>query len=147
MELWSEGDEYRMETLFLTVDEANTNIYSGKPWASKRAPKEEIDDQSRPIAPTPRPRRPEPSCWARTELGKTQQIQEREVSIWNRRMPPGRTGSASSHLFSVLPSHEFGAALQRFQLPSGTYVVVQTLTLPVWRFEWIKILQEFNSGN
>uniref|UniRef100_A0A0E0H8K9 Uncharacterized protein n=1 Tax=Oryza nivara TaxID=4536 RepID=A0A0E0H8K9_ORYNI len=60
-------------------------------------------------------------------------------------MPPGRTGSASSHLFSVLPSHEFGAALQRFQLPSGTYVVVQTLTLPVWRFEWIKILQEFNS--
>uniref|UniRef100_A0A0E0L770 Uncharacterized protein n=1 Tax=Oryza punctata TaxID=4537 RepID=A0A0E0L770_ORYPU len=26
----------------------------------------------------PRPRRPEPSCWARTEWGKTQQIQERE---------------------------------------------------------------------
>uniref|UniRef100_A0A0A9PM23 Uncharacterized protein n=1 Tax=Arundo donax TaxID=35708 RepID=A0A0A9PM23_ARUDO len=57
---------------------ANQGLASGLPRY------EEMDDQSSPIAPKPSPWRPEPSCWAITELGKIQQIQDREVSIWNR---------------------------------------------------------------
>lgn len=53
--------------------DANQGLASGLPMY------EDMLDQSRPKAPTPRPWSPEPSCCARTECGKTQQSQEREV--------------------------------------------------------------------
>uniref|UniRef100_A0A0E0A4E6 Uncharacterized protein n=1 Tax=Oryza glumipatula TaxID=40148 RepID=A0A0E0A4E6_9ORYZ len=54
---------------------ANHGLASGLPRY------DEMDDQSSPIAPMPRPWRPDPSCCASTDLGKIQQIQEREAKL------------------------------------------------------------------
>lgn len=46
--------------------------------------KDATADQSRVIAPTPRPLMPDPICWAVTDLENAQQIHEMLVSVENR---------------------------------------------------------------
>lgn len=61
-----------------TLAVANQGLANGLPRY------EEIEDQSRPIAPMPSPFRPEPSCWTNTDFGKIQQIHDKDVSIEKR---------------------------------------------------------------
>lgn len=46
--------------------------------------KDATADQSNVKAPTPRPRMPDPSCWAVTDLEKAQQIHEMLVTVGKR---------------------------------------------------------------
>lgn len=72
-------------TMYRTITKPTNMFTIANPGVARGLPKKAATvDQSRANEPIPRPRRPEPSCWAVTESFHIQQAKERAVIDGNR---------------------------------------------------------------